>query len=296
MASYKEASERMNRTGNGLEGFQYTSFQEYIVKNVCRYYFELEPILKDDRPNVTPWYTNEDDSDEIEEDEEETENNNRNSTVFLSSDDDSASSLTNCSIKTRDIESNEETSEHGTIQTTKTSRLRERIMAKYDDEYSSDSDHTLSTTNNTSHVSNMSDDNSSSNLGSPKLKKKDKMTKSPKRKNTKSQKSTYTPVQVKKMQKTLLAKNKKKKSIVKKNGGSSSTSNVSLDHDERDLLIETRNSKMTFEKEKHMDMKRFENEKMNIERERLRMEKDTILLKHKHMMTQDNLERVKLHY
>ena len=53
MASYKEANERMNRTGNGLEGLQYTSFQEYIVKNVCRYYFEFDPILKD-QPNVAP--------------------------------------------------------------------------------------------------------------------------------------------------------------------------------------------------------------------------------------------------
>lgn len=60
MQSYKEASERMNMTGNGLEGIQYTSFQEYIVKSVCKYFFELDPILKD-RPNVTPWATNEDD-------------------------------------------------------------------------------------------------------------------------------------------------------------------------------------------------------------------------------------------
>lgn len=73
----------MNRTGSGLDGFKYTSFQEYIVREVCKYYFILDPVLKD-RPNVRAWFTNED----------ETMNNDKriqqkDNTVLLSSDDDS---------------------------------------------------------------------------------------------------------------------------------------------------------------------------------------------------------------
>ena len=80
MASYKEASERMNMTGNGLEGLEHINFQDYIVKNICRYYFMLDPVLKD-RPNVTPWFTNEEDTPEKSRD-----------SIFLSSDDDDDSS------------------------------------------------------------------------------------------------------------------------------------------------------------------------------------------------------------
>ena len=60
MASYKEAHEKMNNTGNGLgkHSLEFTTFQEFIVKNVCKYYFQLDPVLRD-RPNVYPWFTNE---------------------------------------------------------------------------------------------------------------------------------------------------------------------------------------------------------------------------------------------
>jgi hypothetical protein len=60
MESFKIALECMANTGAGLEGLEYERFQDYIVHKVCRYYFELLPILQD-RPNVTPWYTNFDD-------------------------------------------------------------------------------------------------------------------------------------------------------------------------------------------------------------------------------------------
>ena len=89
MQSYKDASERMTRMGNLLEGFHYTSFQENIVRDICRHYFILQPILKD-RPNVTLWFTNKDDEDTNI--SKTTESNK--STVFLSSDDKSTESIT----------------------------------------------------------------------------------------------------------------------------------------------------------------------------------------------------------
>ena len=57
MASYKEANERLNATGSGLEGIEYTNFQEYVVNNICKYYYQLDPVLKN-RPNVCCWHTN----------------------------------------------------------------------------------------------------------------------------------------------------------------------------------------------------------------------------------------------
>jgi hypothetical protein len=47
----------MEGTGRGTKGVEHANFQNYVVTNVCRYYFELLPVLKD-RPNMKPWYIN----------------------------------------------------------------------------------------------------------------------------------------------------------------------------------------------------------------------------------------------
>ena len=41
MGQYKEANERMNNTGDGLEGIEYANFQDYIVNSICKYYFAV---------------------------------------------------------------------------------------------------------------------------------------------------------------------------------------------------------------------------------------------------------------
>ena len=86
MSQYKEAHEKMKNTGSGLEGFHFANFQDYIVKNVCKYYFELDPVLKD-RPNVYPWVTNEDEYNP-ESDEENTKEKDHRMSIVLSSDED----------------------------------------------------------------------------------------------------------------------------------------------------------------------------------------------------------------
>jgi hypothetical protein len=58
MASYKTASDGMNTSGMGLTGTDKSTYQEHIVDNVCKYYFDLLPVLGD-RPNIYPHYTNE---------------------------------------------------------------------------------------------------------------------------------------------------------------------------------------------------------------------------------------------
>ena len=58
MASYKDGCDMVNQSGGGLEGLDESSFQQYIVNNVCKYFYELDDLMKD-RPNVKPWFTNE---------------------------------------------------------------------------------------------------------------------------------------------------------------------------------------------------------------------------------------------
>jgi CRISPR/Cas system-associated protein endoribonuclease Cas2 len=65
MASYKNANDQLRETGSGLFGIDHSNFQEYIVSLVCKYYFDLLPVLGS-RPNVTPAFMN-----ECEEDEED---------------------------------------------------------------------------------------------------------------------------------------------------------------------------------------------------------------------------------
>ena len=59
MALYKEGNECINNTGSGLHGIELSTLQEWVVNNICKYYYELDPVLRD-RPNVRPCYTNED--------------------------------------------------------------------------------------------------------------------------------------------------------------------------------------------------------------------------------------------
>jgi hypothetical protein len=64
----------MNGTGAGITGVKDTiNFQKYIVKYVCKYYFELKPVFGD-RQYVKPWFTNEDKWND--ENNESTVNNN----------------------------------------------------------------------------------------------------------------------------------------------------------------------------------------------------------------------------
>ena len=58
MASYKEGNERLSQTGGGMDDIELSTYQQWVTKNVCKYYFELDSVLRE-RPNVRPWATNE---------------------------------------------------------------------------------------------------------------------------------------------------------------------------------------------------------------------------------------------
>jgi hypothetical protein len=57
LQTFNKASEKMEGSGRGLTGITHLNYQQHIIDDICRYYFELLPVLKD-RPNVIPWYTN----------------------------------------------------------------------------------------------------------------------------------------------------------------------------------------------------------------------------------------------
>ena len=308
MASYKEAAERMAQTGNGLQGLEYTSFQEYIVKNICRYYFELDPILKD-RPNVTPWATNEDTSDddskgtsevEVEVEVERSNTSGRNSSVYLSSDNDSVSSSAHDMNVMECLDSDVEVvdmqpKKRSTSNISKRSSNSLRANHEYDSN-SIDSPKTISTHTNSSHVSNRSYDYNSSDLNSSvdnisdvTIIMKDKMIGKKKNK-----KSSYTPSEAKQLQKNMTKIKKKRRTIAKKSGNDIISKYKSSEEEEREMLLETRDKQMMFQEKQHMDMKTLEKEKISIERERLSMEKNTMMLKHRTMETQNNLEMSKI--
>lgn len=298
MSSYKEANERLNRTGNGItDPLKYSTFQEYIVNNVCKYYYVLDPVLKD-RPNVSPWATNEDMYIAKSSDDEY---NPLNSVEFLSSDeegskDSSIDYLTKNNIESdSDIEILEKpimrsSSSHSPI-------LRSGLKGRHD-EYSSTmslSSHNTISTHNTSNISNITEDSNISKTG--KKSKKPQATKAnsvtPTRKMKPKSKAKYTPSQAKNMEKEL--RKKSRKSIAHKQHKGNKLLNITaIDDEDREFLIETRDKNINFEKMKHNDMKEIEERKIKIEKERLDMERDTMKLKHEQLLVQNTLERSKL--
>ena len=309
MSSYKEANERMNRTGNGItDPLKYSTFQDFIVENVCKHYFILDPIFKD-RPNVRPWATNEDT--DMENEWEENDYDPTKSSEFLTSDDESNDSLGICTINTKDRGSDSTTKDKGAdsdVEIIESPQIKRR---HYHSNVSTLSSNQQSTTNeydnfsltsqnsvfthNTSNISNITDDSNIIKIGEKGSHRKE-TTKAksvtPNRKKSTKSKSKYTPSQAKNMEKDLKKKNKA--SIAKKHSNTTSMSITSIDQEDRDFLIETRNSTIKFETLKHNDMKELEERKIMIENERLMMERDTMKLKHEQMVVQNRLERSKL--
>jgi hypothetical protein len=87
LESYKIAKERFNNTGAGLEGIAFNKFQDYVYTKICKYYEQLDPVMKN-RPNVYPVYTNssdvEDEEDSIVMSSHSNDNNNDEHTVNVS--------------------------------------------------------------------------------------------------------------------------------------------------------------------------------------------------------------------
>ena len=282
MASYKEAHERINNTGNGVHGFEKdNTFQEYIIRNVCKYYFELDPVLRD-RPNVYPHYTNEDEK--VKKYNGHIPTPKEKATIFLTSDDDD--SIENNDIElfandtTDDDDDDDECVEYTTekernsINTNLLSNSKlsvSTINTEKNNDISISSPSSLE--NNFSSSSNTDDTN-------------------PKRQCVRNS-DKLTPLQAKKNQK--LMKKKKKKSIASRiNVDLKKSLGTRFDDDDRELLKNNRKEKMDFEMERHNDLKNIESEKLKLEKERLNMERDNMRMKQSYITAQTNLEKNKI--
>ena len=236
----------MSNTGAGLEGIKYSTFQEYIVKDVCKYYFDLDPVLKN-RPNVSPWYVGESKKRSKEQKEKEKQNE-----ICLSSDDDSDESFTFGTNESRhDLETPVADSD---IQKDRRSNF------EYESSTSMISTTTSSSNKNSPSPMNICSDDSKSISNKAKSVGKVKM----------------SPIDAKKKQKKLI---KKKRSIVNKTLKGKGANYIRLDEDEQALILETRTMKMKFEVDKHNDMKQIEAKKLKIAEEKLLMEKRSIQMR-----------------
>jgi hypothetical protein len=60
--SYKTAKDHIVNIGSGLHGIDHSNYIDEVVKTHYRNYYLLDPVLGQ-RPNVKPWYMNEDEDD-----------------------------------------------------------------------------------------------------------------------------------------------------------------------------------------------------------------------------------------
>ena len=288
----------MARSGTGLDGFKHTSFQEYIVREVCRYYFELDPVLRD-RPNVRAWFTNED----------ETKYSNNSGSdmqhhITLLSSDEESMTPTSPQYQTRrgvsttsneDFESSSSTSE-SEINVSTNIDTCQKEKSNTDDEYEnvSDHSHTTSFTNNhSSTLSSTSDDNNSLTSRSPvsnksRQRRRREINKKNRRTKARSIKRNRFFLNEAKTMETDINK-KKKKSIVNKNGMNKFNTMLSMDDDDRDMLKETQDNKLLFETKKYNKMKKLEEKRIMLEEKRLGMEEHSIHLKNESLVINNNL-------
>ena len=290
MSSYKEANERLNQTGGGFDGIELTTFHEWIVKNVCKYYFELDSVLKD-RPNVKPWFTNEDDF--IDEGEDEEKDNRNNMSIDSVNDDDSLESLGE-EFNTFNSEIEVEDRVDTTVIDPDTSGNDE-----YEKETRESSSTLLSTNRDRRNLSLLSDDSESISMDtatnmstSDECDTPTSSSSKKKRKGSLLGRRKLTPIEAKSLQKSYIKK--KNKSIANRKGSDIISKFTTMDEDDRQRIMETKNEKMTFERERHSDLKRFESQKLLIEKERLEMEKVNMLMRKDQMLVQTNLEKSRI--
>ena len=285
MASYKEGHERLSQTGGGMDGIELITFQEWVTTNICKYYFELDAVLKD-RPNVKPWYTNEDvsgteDNDVEEEDSEGnmsiSSTNDHESLTYIEQefntyDSDTEVETTDISPGTNDIEL---THEYETI--TNNSRpfdLSNHSRTNFSPTSDGNRSITMMSPSNTS-----SDEYATPTSSTPENK----------RKGNQLVTRNLSPIEARTMQRNL--KKKKNRTIAKKKSKCSSSKFTTMDDEDREIMVETRNARMSFDRERHSDLQLIESQKLTIEKERLQMEKDNLSMRKDHVLAQTSLEK-----
>ena len=99
------------------------------------------------------------------------------------------------------------------------------------------------------------------------------------------------PSEAKGIQRNLLKK--KKKSIAQKTRDGITNNVISIDTEDREMIKQTRDAKLNFDRERYDYQKIVETEKMKIEKERLELDKSTMRLKLSQIETQVTFEKNK---
>jgi hypothetical protein len=261
MASYKEGNERMNQTGAGMDDGDLSTYQEWINNNVCKYYFELDSVLKD-RPNVRPWFTNEKKigPDMYEEDPKD------NSHIDYSILDDSSSEVDNDIDCLTDNSGNKETS---TSDETTDEYKEESECIFIQNTSISNPSNTITLTpvsQDNATFSNNTTFNSSDEYSSPPL----SIGKN-KRKQTTNRRRKLLPSEAKGIQRSLMKK--KNKSVATKDLDGITNNLLTMDTKDREMIKEIESEKLRIESERLELEKRAANAKQN------QIDTQTLLLK-----------------
>jgi hypothetical protein len=279
MKMYKMAQDRFNGSGNGLEGIEYADFHDRVLKETCRFYDDLHPILGD-RPNVTPWCTNEDS--DFDKDEERSCSNE--SEASENEEEINAIDINNCEVSI-DMNIDTNTSDRTTC---RSDNVNEVIDLSSSDDKANKS--------KLSDLSDGGDDNITQNRKARKDANAAISTSTSSHtatsKEVQKKKQKLSPVDAKKSQTKYQRQNKKH--IHKKANDSKLTDLLESEQVERDYMMSSRKEKMSFEKERHDDLKTIENHKLRLDEKQLELEMTSFQLKHEQMKLQTDYEKNKV--
>jgi hypothetical protein len=283
MQSYHKAKERFVTTGNGLNDAEFPSFHSMILNKVCRWYNELDPVLRD-RPNVFATYTNED------EDEEDVSScgTSSNESMVSVSDSQSSEDEVECIGVLTEIQGDTSTSQKRSSSSNSKGKMHRDESNKTDNSKSSEL--------NTSAISTLTSDfDTVTNKNTSKELKKhcmDVAKQMKQRIEPKKKKKKVTPFEAKNIQNSLLRKHKKQIHGKTRKPGISVFDDD--DQNERDILLECKKSRLKLDEQMHSDMNKREEKKMEMEEKRLRLDTDLLVLKNKHLEVQMKKDEIQM--
>jgi hypothetical protein len=262
--SFNIAHQQMIGTGAGTVGLEHDKFQDYIVDDVCRYYFELLPLMKD-RPNVMPWFTNhgtekdESTSEELSSDEEES---------IVELEDNSSSNNTkedDVEIEVTKVTNDSSGSGASTRRSSYDSTLDlfHSNNSTHDENDSSSDNSVMKTSKNSRGNKSVNNSTIANKNGSKKAVSINSSASS----TTKGKNKKLSPLNAKQLKKNLFKERNNQINNKKRRG----KTNITPENDEHEFFVEQRNIKMKFELEKHNDLKIQHDEKMELEKKKYKM-------------------------
>jgi hypothetical protein len=297
LQSYKKAHDCITNTGSGLHGIEFSNYQDKMVRTHCRFYFALKPILGQ-RPNVKPWYTNEQGDKEeqanvdVDSDDESVDSTDDGNVIDIQKEIDDIMAVehggrnegvatsTNIGSKRSQVINLSLSDDSGTGY----NRMSESSDDLHIDTSSLSGESVSRRVQSTSSTSQRRTTINTSNVSSISTSTKSKL-KSPKKK------VKLSPSEALSVQQSLLKKG------VKQIHGTANKSKMSAvlanEAKEREFIMETRKKKLDLDSKKYEDMKTFEMKKITLDEKRFNREEEERDLKKEHIKVQTSLEKNK---